>query len=389
MGASRSILVLTPDFPPARGGIQVLAHRLVTHLPGPIRVLTVDQAGAEAVDAALVADVRRVHTFLPNRQATGIAALIAAAVVDARRFRPDVVLNLHVITAPAAVAIARMRGVPYVQYVHAEEVFDRPRLTRLALRRAAAVVAVSGFARTLAVEHGAPPERVHRIPNGVDLSSPAVGGRSSEPTIVTVSRLADRFKGHDVMLRALPLIVSRVPLARWVVIGEGPLRNEFERIAAETGLTDRALFLGSLDDAGRNEWLDRARVFVMPSRLSERGGGEGFGIAYLEAGAHGLPVVAGAVGGALDAVLHDVTGLLVDPTDPAAVADAVAGLLLDPARAEALGRAGRRRAEEMTWAATASALAGVLDSAVNAADGAGPPGPRRTLPSRRPPRAGR
>jgi phosphatidylinositol alpha-1,6-mannosyltransferase len=173
------------------------------------------------------------------------------------------------------------------------------------------------------------------------------------------------------------------------VIGEGPLRNEFERIAAESGLTDQALFLGGLDDAGRNEWLARARVFVMPSRLSERGGGEGFGIAYLEAGAHGLPVVAGAVGGALDAVLHDVTGLLVDPTDPAAVADAVAGLLLDPARAEALGRAGRRRAEEMTWAATASALAGVLDSAVNAADGAGPPGPRRTLPSRRPPRAGR
>ena len=76
----------------------------------------------------------------------------------------------------------------------------------------------------------------------------------------------------------------------------------------------------------------------MPSRLPPDGGGEGFGIVYLEAAAHGLPVVAGNVAGARDAVADGETGLLVDPTDPLAVADAATSLLLDPETADAVGR---------------------------------------------------
>ena len=81
------------------------------------------------------------------------------------------------------------------------------------------------------------------------------------------------------------------------------------------------------------------------------GGGEGFGIAYLEAGPRGLPVVAGNVAGALDSVIDGKTGLLVDPTDHAAVAYAVTELLLDKPRAEALGRAGAERARQLNWPA--------------------------------------
>jgi phosphatidylinositol alpha-1,6-mannosyltransferase len=83
----------------------------------------------------------------------------------------------------------------------------------------------------------------------------------------------------------------------------------------------------------------------MPSRLDEHGGGEGFGIVYLEAGARGLPVVAGNVGGATDAVVHGETGLLIDPTDPDAVAGAIVALLTDKDRARSMGEAGRRWAE--------------------------------------------
>jgi len=87
----------------------------------------------------------------------------------------------------------------------------------------------------------------------------------------------------------------------------------------------------------------------MPSRLASNGGGEGFGIAYLEAGALGVPVVAGNVAGALDAVVDGVTGLLVDPTDHVAVADAITALLLDRERAEQMGRAGAERAKQFAW----------------------------------------
>ena len=88
----------------------------------------------------------------------------------------------------------------------------------------------------------------------------------------------------------------------------------------------------------------------MPSRLPGAPlAGEGFGIVLLEAAAMSLPVVAGAAGGALDAVEDGVTGLLVDPEDPAALADALIALLENPARARAMGRAGAERAEGFAW----------------------------------------
>jgi phosphatidylinositol alpha-1,6-mannosyltransferase len=88
----------------------------------------------------------------------------------------------------------------------------------------------------------------------------------------------------------------------------------------------------------------------MPSRLpGSSAGGEGFGIAYLEAAAHGLPVVAGAAAGAMEAVEDGLTGSLVDPTDHVALAAAIAELLLDPKSAAALGRAGAKRARRFTW----------------------------------------
>ena len=101
-------------------------------------------------------------------------------------------------------------------------------------------------------------------------------------------------------------------------------------------------FLGAVSDAERDTWLRRADLLAMPSRLPGAGrAGEGFGIVYLEAGAYGKPVVAGNVGGALDAVRDGETGLLVDPADAHAVAEAIARLLLDPDLARRLGAGGR------------------------------------------------
>jgi phosphatidylinositol alpha-1,6-mannosyltransferase len=190
---------------------------------------------------------------------------------------------------------------------------------------------------------------VHRIAPGVDLPVGRQAVRSVSPLIVTVSRLAERYKGHDVMLRALPLVRARVPDVQWVVVGGGPLLAVYERMACALGVADHVRFVGPVDDVERDLWLDRAHVFAMPSRLSAAGGGEGFGIAYLEAGAHRLPVVAGNVGGAVDAVLDGLTGVLVDPTDHLAVADALTELLMDRRRAESLGEAGLSRARQFAW----------------------------------------
>jgi phosphatidylinositol alpha-1,6-mannosyltransferase len=121
-------------------------------------------------------------------------------------------------------------------------------------------------------------------------------------------------------------------------------------------------FAGWVPIEERDRLLDQAQVFAMLSRLPPGDiGGEGFGIVYLEAAARGLPVVAGAVGGALDAVADGETGLLVDPTSAEAVADALVTLLSNPGHARTLGIAGAARAREFSWERQAREVRTVIE----------------------------
>jgi phosphatidylinositol alpha-1,6-mannosyltransferase len=344
------VLLLTPDYPPAHGGIQRLLHGLLG-AAGRLRarVVTFESDGAGEFDRRHTHPVVRVSPtrFTP----TSMARLNVAGMRAARAARPDVIVSGHIVTSPSAVVLRRALGVPTVQYLYGMEIPARPRLTRFATAGSDATIALSRYTRDLALAAGAPRDRLSVIPPGVEEPpTPDRANRAQRPTIVTVARLGERYKGHDVMVRALGLIRARVPDVQWHVVGDGPLRRELGAMAEAYGVRDLVRLDGAVSDAARDQALERAHVFAMPSRLpAGRLAGEGFGIAYLEAGSHGLPVVAGDVGGALDAVEHGVTGFLVDPTSPVAVADAVAGLLLDPERAEQMGAAGRRRAEQFAW----------------------------------------
>jgi phosphatidylinositol alpha-1,6-mannosyltransferase len=312
------------------------------------RVVTMAALDSRRPDDGSVDVVRLPRPSWMSRRAV-VGVLNGLAVVEALRFHPDVIVSGHVNVGPAALAVSRMSRVPYVQYVHGREAVIRPRLSRYTLRGAAAVVAVSRYSAALAVRYGAEPARVHRIPPGVDLPAHTVRSASEHPTVVCVSRLDERYKGHDVLIRAMPLVRSRVPDARLVLVGDGQLRQAYTRLASALGLNGAVEFAGSVPDVERDRILERSHVFAMASRLPPDGGGEGYGIAYLEAGLHGLPVVAGNVAGALDAVADGETGLLVDPTDHVAVAEAIATLLLDRGLAVSLGRAGAERARDHSW----------------------------------------
>ena len=359
------VLVITPDFPPRPGGIQQVAHKLVSHFANTtIQVLTLDAAGGQAWDAAHGHRVQRISTVRDHRRA--ILRLNAAALTSARRFRPDVVLAMHIVAGPAAAAIRRTHRIPVVTYVHAKEVAARPRLARFALANSDRIVAVSRYTTALAERIGADMDRVAVIPPGVDWRELPQTQRMSAPSIVTVARLENEYKGHDVMVRALPLVRARLPNAQWVVVGDGSRRRQIEQMAAAYGVADAIRLTGRVSDETRDQWLDRAHVFAMPSRLPANGGaGEGFGIVYLEAGVHGLPVIAGRVGGALDAVVDGATGLLVDPTDHAQVADAISTLLIDRARATRMGAAGSEHARAFAWPAIASRVQSLMAGAVS------------------------
>lgn len=352
--------MLTPDFPPAVGGIQTLVWRLVSGLTRfRPRIVTLAGDGDRAFDRDAPFEVVRVPALAGHR--LSIATLNGFALGGGVRRRPAVILSAHIVTGPAAVALARTLRRPVVQYVYAQEITRRSRLARTVLGHSDAIVAISRYSRELTERAGGHGERIRVVHPGVDSEptqpAPALDGSS----IVVVARLTERYKGHDMLLRALPLVRKRVPAANLQIVGSGPLRPELERLARELGVEPAVTFHGSVTDERRDAILDEATVFAMPSRIEPGGAGEGFGIVYVEAGARGLPVVAGNAGGALDAVVDGETGLLVDPERPDAIATALVELLHDRERARAMGRAGWEHARALSWTQAAAGLEAVLD----------------------------
>jgi glycosyltransferase involved in cell wall biosynthesis len=170
-------------------------------------------------------------------------------------------------------------------------------------------------------------------------------GRTAAPPIVGCIGGLNPHKGQEVLIRACALLSGALAGATLVLVGDGPDRPRLEALAAECGLGSRAIFLGERADARR--LLPAFDVAVVPS--VER---EGLGLAALEAMDASRPVIACRVGGLPEAVEDGVTGVLVEPRDPAALAAAIGGVLGRPDRGRSLGVAGRRRVETLFRAAT-------------------------------------
>ena len=133
-----------------------------------------------------------------------------------------------------------------------------------------------------------------------------------------------------------------------MVVGDGADRTRLERVSRRAGSNGRVRFVGRLSDSELHELYRTAAVFALPTRARVGAGaaGEGFGLVFVEAAAAGLPVVAGRSGAVPEVVEDAETGLLVDPTDPDAVAEAIGTLLDDPKLRARMARAARARVKE-------------------------------------------
>jgi glycosyltransferase involved in cell wall biosynthesis len=349
------VLLLSPAFPPASGGIERTAGELAAGL-GDLDVRVVAGAPPQSTRRGITLPPGVHVHWAPNDPPYGRRATVALArraVAVGLRFKPNLVLALHIRTLPAARVLHHVCRSRTVLVVHAKEMREQPALASAAVRWADAVVAVSEFARDLAREAGARPERIRIINPGVTIPPappPLLAQRPGPPTILTVARMNEAHKGHDVALAAMELLRARIPDARWVMVGDGSLRPELRRAAARRGLDRCVEFPGPVDDATLEGYLSSAHVFCLLSREPRGlGVGEGFGIAFIEAGAHGLPVVAGRIPGVVDAVRDGITGLLIDPEDPQAAAAALERLLTDSHLSQALAMGGVERARELQW----------------------------------------
>ncbi|MBI5692664.1 MAG: glycosyltransferase family 4 protein [Verrucomicrobia bacterium] len=222
----------------------------------------------------------------------------------------------HLFLLPVAWILRRLRpGLRYHVIAHGIEVWRPLRWReRLALRDATSALCVSAYTRgELLRRCPLPEDRALVLPNALDPSFPLHPGRplaTCEPIILTVTRLssADRYKGVDHLIAALPQVREALPQARLRIIGRGDDLARLEGLARQAGVASAVDFAGYVEDDRLREELASCRLFALPSN------GEGFGLVYLEAMAHGRPCLAARAGGAPE-VLTDATGMLVDYGD--------------------------------------------------------------------------
>lgn len=310
----------------------------------------------------------------PCRGGAGYFRMVPAVRRQLAAFRPDVV-NAHYASGYATTA--RLAGFrPWVASVWGSDVYEFPERSRLhrwwVARNLAAADRVASTSRTMArhVETVAPGlEAAAVTPFGVDVDRFSAGARplaargEDEPIVVgTVKSLAP-FYGVDILIRAFAVLRSRLettapmlaPRLRLRVVGEGPERASLEALAADLELGRVTEFVGRVPHASVPDELGKLDVYAALSRS------ESFGVAVLEAGAAGRPVVVSDVGGLPEVVADGETGLVVPREDPSAAADALARLVLDRDLRVRMGEAGAVHvARHYSWQESVTRMIDVL-----------------------------
>ena len=354
---------------PYVGGVEEHVRNVATHLLArghAVEVWTVDRG--EHLRDRMVDDVRVRYllTPLPARQPGplvrfAVAAPSALAAWDRawRQFRPDLI-NIQCFGPNGlyGLALHELHHTALVLSSHGEtfadddRIFQRSHLLRWALRRVGSVAAaVTGSSQfvvdDLSTHFGVTGAQI--IPNGVDLSE---GSRlvpvhpvfdPAYPTILAIGRL-EYVKGFDLLLRAFA--AGNLPQDSHLVIGgDGSQLGELQTLAAQLGLQGRVHFPGRLARAQVIASMAAATVNVVPSRT------EAFGIVVLEAWRSGRPLVATSHGGPGALVADGVNGLVVDPENTAALADALGRVTEDEELAGRLAANGRCAVQRYTWQA--------------------------------------
>jgi len=372
-------LVVTNDFPPRAGGIQAFVHGVLLHQdPDSVVVYASAWKRAAQFDSEQPFPVirHRSSLMLPEPTVLSRARRIAAEYecdrvlfgaaaplgLLAPRLRSEGMAPIVAMTHGHEAAWASTVGARSVLRAIGDSVDTVTYLGEYTRARIAAALRPAAAARMRRLVPGVDTETFHPQVRADGSSLRAELGLADRPVVVCVSRLMPR-KGQDTLIRALPLIQREVPEAALLIVGGGPYRSKLDELVAQTGVGGSVVLTGTVPWEALPAHYAAGDVFAMPCRTRNRGWDvEGLGIVYLEAGAIGMPVVAGNSGGAPDAVLDGQTGYVVDGRDPAEVARRLSGLLRDPQSAQEMGRRGRAWVEEQwTWPKVSRRLTDLLD----------------------------
>lgn len=318
-------------------GIEVKRHKLLAKVYGTPLMPSL-------LKDVLNSDADILHANFPSP----FTASIVASISTIRRI-PAVLTwhnDLPPVTAPARTLALMHDKLILPRYIRA---YRRIISTSEAYRKSSQILSKLGDLVTV-------------VPNGVDCARfrPDISsvnlterlGLGDKFTVLFVGALTKwhRYKGLDVLLKAMRTLLNTRTELSLLVVGDGELKGEYEVMSRQLGVSESTLFLGDIPDVQLPEYYSAADVLVLPSKDRS----EGFGLTILEANSTGKPVVASNTGGIPSVVRDSYNGLLVQPNDPAALSEALLYLFNNRGLAAKMGRNGRKVAEKHDWSKTAA-----------------------------------
>ena len=326
-------LIVTRNFPPDIGGMQVLmgglSENVVNH--GPVKVFTYEHELSDIYDTKSQASIERVK---------GIKLF--------RKFRKSNLVNNFISSNPniRALIVDHWKSLELIKtenlkkiktfcLLHSKEInhdlgSSLNKRTIKSTNNADYIIANSNFTKELANKVGINSSKIHvifpgipkpkKIENIYKLKAEKYFG-DSFPKIITVSRL-DKRKGHDKILMLIKNLKTKFPKIRYVSIGGGVEEKNLLKLTKELNIEKEVIFLKDIEFDLKISLISESNLFLMPSRI-EKKSVEGFGIAFIEAASYGVGSIGGKDGGAPDAISHKKTGLICDGNDLNSIYDSV------------------------------------------------------------------
>tara|TARA_B100000029_G_scaffold427751_1_gene437293 strand:+ start:538 stop:1635 length:1098 start_codon:yes stop_codon:yes gene_type:complete len=351
-------LIVTRNFPPDVGGMQVLMGGLSKNFldHGPVKVFANEFPNADSHDANQSMSIERIKgikLFRKYRKANIVNNFInqnsniRAVITD--HWKSLELLKTEYLNKTKTFCLLHSKEIN-----HPVGSLINKRIIK-STNKANFIIANSNFTKNLAVKVGIDEKKIYVIFPGIEKPIKIDKKFKIEaenifkdcfPKIITVARL-DKRKGHDKILMTIKNLKNRFPKIKYVSVGFGEEENNLKRLANHLSLNKEVVFLKNLDENLKLALIENSNLFLMPSRI-EKKSVEGFGISFIEAASYGIASIGGKDGGASDAIHHNKTGLICDGNDLSSIYNSIL-LFFDNNNFNKFGKAALELSEDFYW----------------------------------------
>ena len=378
----KKTLLISEIFPPTHGGSGRWFWELYSRLPKNEYIIAAgDVEGAEYFDKHSDLSVERVDMATSSWSSWGISTFsgikfyIKTFLAITSLIKKHDIKKIHcgrcIPEGVVAYLINKLYGIPYLCYIHGEDVTNASRSRELkwlvakALSGASKLICNSRNSSDILVnEWGIKSNKISILNPGVDtkrfvpaeysLHERELLGWNNRPVILTVSRLEER-KGHDRLIQALAEVKKTVPNVLYAIIGDGPELKTLEKLSRQLDVEDNVIFMFEIEDKEMIKCYQQCDIFALPNRTIGKNI-EGFGMVLVEAQSCSKPVIGGNSGGTPETMIINESGFVVDCSlSPKPLAEKIITLLADSDLRNKMGRTGREHVvKTLDWEAHTS-----------------------------------